>query len=235
MGWFFVTGANRGIGLELVRQIIQQEQNCFAASRDPEASQELKALQAQAGGLLQLVTLDVNSPVQRDAAAEKVRRIAGKLDVLINNAGIFPQGDAGGAMGKLESDPIEEAFRTNCVAPLLLAQAMRPLLMESDRGRIVNITSQMGSIENKTGGGYYAYAISKAAMNMAFRAAANDLKSDGIACVLVHPGWVKTDMGGPSAPTEPHDSARGILSIANGLTMGQSGHFIDFMGHRMPW
>jgi NAD(P)-dependent dehydrogenase (short-subunit alcohol dehydrogenase family) len=150
------------------------------------------------------------------------------VDVLINNAGVK------GKRQPLAELDFEDAIRTidtNALGAVRVTRALLPNLFRGEGKRVAHISSGLGSIADNTTGDAYAYRMSKAALNMASRSMAVDLRGEGIISVVLNPGWVKTDMGGPSAPTEVEESVRRMLGIINGLTLEQSGSFIDYRGH----
>lgn len=219
-----ITGANRGIGLEMAAQLAARGDHVHATCRDPENAVELTRL------AVQVSRLDVTDSGSVKALVERLGQ--NPLDVLINNAGV---GVGGGTLGRLDYGVVEHYFRTNAVAPLRLAEALVPNLRQGKRKLIVNVTSRMGSIGDNTSGGAYAYRASKAALNMFTRSLAVDLESDGITCFVVHPGWVQTAMGGASAPLPLSDSVAGIVRLIENATPATSGRFFDFSGDEVAW
>ncbi len=223
-----ITGANRGIGLELARQSLQRGDSVTALVREPDKATELQALRERHPALT-VLACDVSD----DAS---VRRAAGQVpspvDALINNAGVM------GHYASLEQMDLDDALRTfsiNALGPLRLTRALLPKLKESKVKKVLHITSGMGSIDDNRSGGAYAYRMSKAALNMAARSMAVDLKSHGVLVAVINPGWVKTDMGGPNAPTPVVESATGILKELDGLTADRSGEFLDYAGKHWKW
>ena len=222
MRWI-VTGANRGIGLELAKQLTARGEEVIATARDPQAATELVSL----GG--RVVPLDVRDA---DSVASFVQALGDEpVDVLINNAGV----GGGDALGNVDYDFAQRAFDTNALGTIRVVEAVLPKLKRSAVKKVANISSRMGSIEETTGGSYYAYRMSKAALNMATRCMAIDLKSDGVAVVSMHPGWVQTDMGGPNAEITTEESATAMLETIAGLSADQNGTLIDRDGAVIPW
>lgn len=219
-----ISGANRGIGLEYARQLSARGDRVVATCRRPEEADEL-------GGLdVEVRRLDVDDP---GSIAELVERIGDRpLDILINNAGV---GVSRQDLGDLDYDQIERFFRVNAMGPLRLTEALLPRLREGERKLVVNMTSRMGSIDDNTSGGAYAYRGSKAALNMFNRSLAVDLEPEGIVCVVLHPGWVRTRMGGSSAPTSVEESVSGLIEVIDGLDAKDSGGFYDYTGAEIPW
>ncbi len=224
---FVVTGSNRGIGLEFVRQLVSRGEEVDAGVRAPGAASELKAL-ARPGARLRIHALDVadGASVERFATGLP----AGPVDVLINNAGV-----SGHKSGEpIDPDDILRVFDTNAVGTLRMIRALLPRLREGRGRKVVNLSSQLGSIAEASGG-RYAYRLSKVALNMATKLLAADLGPDGILAVAVHPGWVQSEMGGRAAPVPPEQSVKGLLKLIDGLTPAQSGHFFDFQGRPLAW
>lgn len=221
---YVVTGANRGLGLEFCRQLAGRGEQVIGTARRPGEADELGDLDVQ------VFELDV---ADADSVAEFADAIAGRaVDVLVNNAGIGVD-----STGFEEVDPgdLMAFFEVNTVGALRVSQALLPNLRQAETRKIVNITSRMGSIDDNRSGGAYEYRASKAALNMVTRSMAVDLDDDGFTCVVVHPGWVRTDMGGEQAPTSPRESIAGMLDVIDGLERPNSGEFLDYTGARVPW
>ena len=227
-----VTGANRGIGLEYVRQLLARGDHVVATARHPAQAHELNRLVAEHPGRLHVFPLDVMDPKAEVEIARELPLVLGeeRLHLLINNAGILHSGER---FGHVAAANLEDSFRTNAMGPFLLAQAVAPLL--ADGAKIANMTSQLGSIANTTRFGTPTYCISKAALNMVTRLLAAALADRGIAVVSLHPGWVQTEMGGAQAPVAPADSVAGLLRVIDGLDPAQSGRFLDWQGTPLPW
>lgn len=219
-----VTGANRGIGLEFVRQFAGRGDRVVATCRNPEAATEL------AGLGVDIVQLDVNSAA--DVAALPGLFQARSLDLLVNNAGI---GVRSLPLGELDYDQMALFYATNAIAPLRIVETMLPAMRRGDGRTIVNMTSRMGSIRDNTSGGAYAYRASKAALNAINKSLAIDLGPDGFVSVVLHPGWVQTDMGGESAPVTTEQSVAGLIKVIDGLDRDDNGGFFDFTGEPLPW
>jgi NAD(P)-dependent dehydrogenase (short-subunit alcohol dehydrogenase family) len=211
-----VTGSNRGLGLEFVRQYRAEGWDVIATVR--ESSPELEALGAE------VRTLDMG-----DAEAVSAMRAGRALDLLIANAGTYGPRDAADAAGAGEW---LETFAINTIAPYLLAQAVLPEVRAA-KGKLIAISTRMGSIEDNDSGGFLAYRSSKTALNMAWRTLA--LANPDLVCVPLHPGWVQTRMGGQNAPVTPEQSISGTRRVIDGLTADQSGEFFDFEGRFVPW
>ena len=228
----FITGANRGIGLGLAGQCLQRGYRVFAGCRNPEQAAELHRLQDQHSDRLTVLPLDVTDQSAIENAATTVKEFVDGLDLLVNNAGV---GGGEDPFGQLAEEGLIDTFRVNAVAPILLAQAMLPLLKKGQRPVIASVTSRMGSIADNGSGGYYAYRASKAALNMLHKSLAVDLAQQGIITVVLHPGWVRTDMGGQGGRLSVEESVAGLLQVVDGLTETDSGRFFDWRGKKVPW
>ena len=228
-----VTGANRGLGLEFVRQYAERGARVFAGCRNPDAAGFLSALVARWPASVEVLPLDVT---RRDSIDTAVNRIAldgdGSLDLVINNAGTSPRGEE---FSNLDAASMTAVLEVNGIAPLIVAQRCHRLLVRSERPRIVNISSSMGSLARKEYGRHYSYAASKAALNMLTRAAAHDLEPEGMIVVALHPGWVRTDLGGPRAELTPAGSVTDMLGVIDGLEPSHSSRFLTRDGSEHPW
>jgi len=221
MAQAIVTGANKGIGLALVEVLRQREINVLATCR--KSSPELERTGAE---IVSGIEVTEDSALQKLVAAVGARSI----DLLINNAGIMAWPEP---LDALDAASIKKQFEVNALAPLLITQALRARL---GRGAKVGlITSRMGSIDDNGSGGAYGYRMSKAALNMAGKSLAVDLKPQGVAVAILHPGMVKTELTGSHGQVEPLDSARGLLARLDELTLETSGGFWHANGQRLPW
>lgn len=232
-----ITGANRGIGLEFCRQYAADGWRVLACSRYPEKSDELNKLAARYPELIKIHALDVADHVQIERLAQVLDyESPGNLsiDLLINNAGIYPDSDKKG-FGHTDYAEWIEAFRINTMAPLKMAETFATQIARSEQKTLVTITSKMGSIADNGGGGNYLYRSSKAAVNMVVKSLAIDLKPAGITAVVFHPGWVKTDMGGPNALIPAEQSVSGIRQVISSLTIADTGKFFAYDGQVIPW
>lgn len=215
-----ITGANRGIGLELARQLAERGESVIAVCR--KASPELSQL-----GVEIIEGVDVSS--DEDVAGLADRLDDRRLDWLVNNAGIL----ARESLDDLDFESIERQFRVNAVGPLRVSAALRKNLGRGSR--IFVITSAMGSISDNTSGGYYGYRMSKAAVNMAFKSLSEDLRGDGIAVFMLHPGAVATDMTNHQGDVSPKKAARGLIERMRELDLARSGTFRHARGHDLAW
>ena len=236
-----ITGASRGIGLEFCRQYAVEGWRVLACSRHPEKSDALNKLAAQYPELIELHVLDVADHAQIERLAQVLdyesaeELLAGHpIDLLINNAGIYPDSDKRG-FGHTDYAEWMQAFRINTMAPLKMAETFATQISRSKQKTIVIITSKMGSIADNGGGGNYLYRSSKAAVNMVVKSLAIDLKPSGITAVVFHPGWVKTDMGGPNALISTEQSVSGMRQVISRLTLADSGKFFGYDGQVIPW
>lgn len=228
----FITGANRGIGLALARAYVERGDTVFAACRQPEAASGLPALQERHAERLSVLALEVTDGASIEAAYRATQARAPALDLLINNAAIYPRGER---PGTLDAATLLHAYAVNTVGPLMVAQRFLDLLRAGERPVIANVTSQLGSLARKRSGGDYSYNSSKAALNMLTKALAYDVRPQGIIAIMVHPGWVQTDMGGGGAPLTPEESARGMVSVIDGLTMDDTARYLQWDGRELPW
>ena len=226
MATVLITGANRGIGLELTRQYAAAGWDVIACCRKPKEATALLKVK----GKIELKTLDVTKPASIKKLAADLKGRA--IDVLLNNAGIL--GHRVG-FGKADAKEFLSIIQVNALGPLLMTEAFWGHVKRSKEKKIVAITSGMGSIASGANGGSYAYRSSKAALNMVMANAALDLKEKGLSLAVISPGWVQTDMGGKGAPLKVGDSAAGIIKVIDGLTLESSGSFFNYNGDKLPW
>ncbi|MCB9763605.1 MAG: SDR family oxidoreductase [Alphaproteobacteria bacterium] len=224
-----VTGAGRGLGLEFARQLAARGATVFGTvRRDGEA---LDALGVTA------LRLDVADPASIAAFATDLAARVDRVDLLINNAGInsrgVPEGQRNVRWGALEPEGILRMVQVNAVGPVLVTQALAPLLKPG--ARVLSISSWLGSIQRKTSGGNYGYCASKTTLNMLARAMAFDLAEQGVISVVANPGWVRTDMGGARAALTPDQSVSGLLALVDQLTPAHTGGFYQWDGTEHPW
>lgn len=224
-----ITGANRGLGLEFARQYAKDGWRVLACARNPNKWNELQTLVKGSSGRVTTHALDVTDFAQLERLAKEVQE---PIDVLLSNAGIYARG---ARFGQLDYAEWERSFRVNSLAPIRLAELFVDHVARSQQRKIVNITSLMGSIGDNESGGSYAYRTSKAALNMGTMCLARDLKDKGITAVVLHPGWVKTDMGGEQAPIEPPESVAGMRKVIAKIGPAESGKFYDYEGDELPW
>lgn len=230
-----ITGTNRGIGLEMVRQYAQRaDTHVFAACRRPDDAADLNALAVQYPDSVTIIPLETTDQNSINAAAEKVAALVDGLELLINNAAVNPPRPKQ-LFGEMTAEMMLSTLHVNAVAPLMVAQAFAPLLKAGTQAKIVNISSGLGSLTRKTTGGLYGYGPSKAALNMVTRGLAADLKPFGITTISLHPGWVQTDMGSPEADLTPAQSVEAILKVVDGLAEKDNGTYLRWDGEALPW
>ncbi len=231
MDTILITGAGRGIGLEMARQYALDGWRVMAACRRPEAADSLGRLSREAGGRVSVHRLEVTDGGQIAALA---RELAGRpIDLLVNNAGVY--GSRDDSFGKVDDATWIEVLRVNTIAPLRMAEAFVEHVAGSRRKVIATVSSRMGSLDDNRSGGFYAYRTAKAAANMVTKNLSVDLRDRGIACVVLHPGWVRTDMGGPGAPLGVEESVRGLKLVLDRVGPEDSGKFLGHDGAEVPW
>ena len=222
-----ITGASRGIGLELTKQFLELNYRVISTYR-VKPSLALDTLSSNKN--LTLVELEVTN---EDSITNLSLTLSGiTIDILINNAGVI--GPEQQVMAEIKQQDWLNTFAINSIAPLMVSHAILPLMQDSIQPRIITISSLMGSISSDSVG-MYAYRSSKAAVNKVMKILSVELKDQGVAVCLIHPGWVQTDMGGQQADISVKDSAAGILKLACSLTMQQTGHFLSWQGHKIDW
>jgi len=218
-----VTGANRGIGLEICRQLGEQGFSLVCVCRQPSAELQALGQRIESG-------VDVSD---LESLRELGERLAGtQIDLLINNAGVL-ENQRLGEIGATEVDSMRRQFETNSLGPVLVTQALLENLRPGSKVAIV--TSRMGSMKDNSSGGHYGYRMSKAAVNAAGVSLAQDLKGRGISVVLLHPGYVQTDMTRHQGTVDPADAAAGLLQRIDELTLESTGQFLHANGEALPW
>lgn len=227
MSSLFVTGANRGLGLELARQYAGAGWRVHATCRDPDAAPALKAL----AGDVRVHRLEVTAA---DEVAALARALAGEpIDLLVNNAGTATQ--RGTSLGDIDYAEWERQMRINAMAPLRVAEALAANVAASQRRVMMFMSSRAGSIADNLAGGRYLYRSSKAALNAVVRSLAIDLIPKRVIVVAVHPGWAKTDMGGPAAPLETAAAVAALRTLVDRLEPHHSGRFLNYDGQELRW
>lgn len=222
-----ITGASRGIGLELVKQFLKSGYKVIGTHRG-QHSEELKSLKSS--GNLDIYELEVTDDLSITKLADNLKGTT--IDILINNAGIL--GPESQALESVDAEGWMKTFMVNSIAPLMVSRALLPNLKLSSNPRIITVSSMMGSTES-AGSGMYAYRSSKAAVNNVMKVLSNELADYGIVVCPIHPGWVKTDMGGPNAKITTTGSSRGIIKLAEGLTIKDSGKFYTWDSQQLDW
>jgi NAD(P)-dependent dehydrogenase (short-subunit alcohol dehydrogenase family) len=243
----FITGANRGIGLELVRQFLRAEsspKHIFATYRT--ISDELNKI-GEENKNVHLIKMDVTDIPSYPAIVKQVDAVVGEagLNLLINNAGLLPEPRD---LASVTPDFMRQAFEVNCVAPLFFTKEMFPLIersvkgsqekgMSCSRGGVVHISSNLASLARveETNGSAHAYRVSKAALNMSMKSMAQDMKDTGVLIVAVHPGWVQTDMGGPNGQITTEECCKSLLTTFDAVSDKNHGGFIDYENQPIPW
>ena len=224
MPTWIVTGANRGIGLAFARSLAGRGETVIGTARKAAGAAELRRTGAR------IETLDVSSD---PSVADLARRLEGTpIDVLVHNAAV---GEAGPAIGDLDPGTVLRALDVNAVGPVRVTRALLPNLRMGHTRKVVALTSGLGSLAQNTDGGWYAYRMSKAALNMFALTLAEELGPERFACVVICPGWVKTTMGGPDAPITPEESVAAMLKVIDSLKPSDTGRFLDRFGRDLPW
>ena len=222
-----ITGSNRGLGLEFARQYAAAGWKVLATCREPQNATELNTVEGDIQGL----PLDVSDFL----AIDTVSRIlsAEKIDLLLNNAGL--NGSPAIAFGETDYEDWSEVFRVNTQAPLKMAECFVEQVANSDKKLIVSLSSRLGSISENDEGEQYSYRSSKAALNAVNKSMSVDLAGRGITTAVLHPGWARTDMGGPNAAVDPVDSVSGMRAVIDNLTSADSGRNFSYDGSSIDW
>lgn len=226
-----ITGGNRGLGLEFAKQYAADGWRIYAACRDPSNASDLLRLAETREGLVEVLALDVTELASTRAAASKLGERP--VDLLLNSAGIG--GPPRQTVGNVDYVSWAKVLDVNTMGPMRVTEAFADNMARSDRKLVVTITSGMGSLADNTSGGSIAYRSSKAAVNMVMRSLAVDLAPRGISCVLVNPGWVRTDMGGAEATLAPAESVAAMRRLIETLGPAQSGKFFHYDGREYAW
>ena len=227
MATVLITGAGRGLGLEFCKQYADEGWQVLACCRNPETAGKLADIPQ-----VRVFPLDVSDFAQIDNLAALLQDTA--IDVLINNAGIYGDNPRRG-FGQLDYAAWMQTLTVNTQAPVKMAEAFLPHLKRGDKKLLVSISSQMGSIADNGSGGSILYRTSKAALNAAMKSIAIDLEDQGIGVLVLHPGWVKTDMGGANALIDAQESVAGMRQVIARFALAQSGSFLKYDGSTLPW
>tara|TARA_E500000318_G_scaffold14854_1_gene14556 strand:- start:125687 stop:126370 length:684 start_codon:yes stop_codon:yes gene_type:complete len=227
MTTILITGANRGLGLGMARHAAARGYEVIGTARNPDDANELREVATR------IEQLETDSPESIAGLAERLK--GHPIDILVNNAGIFPH--ECDDINDLDLSSLERAIRVNTFGPLLTTRAFIDHLAKSERKLNVSITSNLGSIHDASKGemGYLGYRVSKAALNMGNSVVAHQLKQKGITSVVIHPGWVQTDMGGSAAPLKPDESTGSIVETIENLSHEDNGRFLDYRGEELRW
>jgi NAD(P)-dependent dehydrogenase (short-subunit alcohol dehydrogenase family) len=223
-----ITGANRGLGLEFVRQYSQLGWSVLACCRNLSNSNELEILQKKFSSI-EIFQLDVGNLNEIKDLSNTLKDRT--IDILLNNAGIYRSG----ALGSIDTEEWIESFKINTIAPYVVIKSFLNNVMRSNQKKIVSITSKMGSIDDNTSGGSYIYRTSKTALNSMMRSMTHDLENTGISTLILHPGWVKTDMGGSNAWINSTESVTGMIQQIEKLSQKNSGEYVDYSGKTIKW
>ena len=224
-----ITGASRGLGLEFARQYAADGWRVYACCRTPAKATDLNKLADASGGKVSVHALDVDDSASVGAAAKDLDGV--KIDVLINNAGVYPVRDKG--LGDIDYAKWMDALQTNVLGPMRVAEAFVGQL--AGQKKLITISSRMGSIGENAAPDGIVYRSSKAAVNMAMKGVANGLKDQGVCVAVFHPGWVKTDMGGPNAALEITDSVKQMRAAIDKLSAADNGSFVNYDGSKIAW
>lgn len=222
-----ITGANRGLGLEFAKQYAADGWKVIATCRRPEAAEDLNALE----GDIQVHPLDVTDFARVQALGKTLSGEA--IDLLVNNAGIY--GPRVVPHDSVDYAAWAEVLRANTMAPLKMCAVFEPHVAKSKLRRIVAVSSMMGSMTDNTSGGAYIYRSSKAALNAVMKSLAVDLREKGISVAVLHPGWVRTDMGGPGGKIEAFESVAGMRQVIDAMTIENTGRFMNYDETEAPW
>jgi NAD(P)-dependent dehydrogenase (short-subunit alcohol dehydrogenase family) len=232
MNRVLITGANRGVGLELAKQCAANGKRVFAGCRAPKRATQLEEITATHPGKVTILPLDVTDEQSIDKCVALVNAEVGALDLIYNNAAIH-MGDE--SLSEVKADILLQTIHVNAVGAVLVAQKFLSLLQKGTNPKLVNVSSEAGSISQMDQFRGYGYYGSKATMNMYTRSLAWDPETEGIIVISMHPGWVRTDMGGPDAHLSTTESAAGIIKVTEGLSSADNGKFYTWEGVEYPW
>lgn len=230
MATVLITGTNRGIGLEFVKQFLAREDTVLATCRDMGSATELRQLKNDTRKL-HIFELDVSS---QKSMEDLTLQLAGHaIDIFINNAGVYGPRDS--TFGKVSANEWAKVLQVNAKAPMILTQLLIDNLRDGSDKKLIYITSKMGSIDDNKGGGSYVYRSSKAALNAVVKSISVDLRDSGFSVTVLHPGWVQTDMGGPNALIDVTTSVSKMIDVIDNLNFHNSGSFFNYDGGIIPW
>ena len=230
MATVLITGTNRGIGLEFVKQFLAREDTVLATCRDMGSATELRQLKNDTRKL-HIFELDVSS---QKSMEDLTLQLAGHaIDIFINNAGVYGPTDS--TFGKVSANEWAKVLQVNAKAPMILTQLLIDNLRDGSDKKLIYITSKMGSIDDNKGGGSYVYRSSKAALNAVVKSISVDLRDSGFSVAVLHPGWVQTDMGGPNALIDVTTSVSKMIDVIDNLNFHNSGSFFNYDGGIIPW
>ena len=226
-----ITGANRGLGLELVKKYLENKEKVFCTTRNISKSKELKLLKEKHTNSLEICELDL---LDKKSPNILSNFLANKpIDLFINNAGVI--GESAQHFKSISLNPWIEVLKVNLIAPLLITQSIIKNIEKSSEKRIYILSSKVGSIEDNKSGGMYVYRSSKTALNQIVKSLSIDLKPLGISVISLHPGWVRTEMGGPNALISVEESVNGMFGVISNTNISNSGQFLNYDGTEIPW
>ena len=228
MSTVLITGSNRGLGYEFVKQYSENGFNVLACCRNKNNAKELEELSITSNKI-KVYELDVGNVKAIKSLSQQLQNE--KIDVLINNAGIYRSS----TVGNINYDEWVESFKINTIAPYQIIENFLNQIINSDLKKIVSVTSKMGSIDDNTSGGSYIYRSSKTALNSMMKCLTHDLKNQGVATLTLHPGWVRTDMGGPGGWIDSFESVQGMIKQIDKLKIEDSGNYLDYAGKPINW
>ena len=225
-----ITGANRGLGLGFVKKYLEKNANVLCTTRDISGSKELLKCKKRYPNNIEIFELDL---LKENGAKTLANQLNGMpIDILINNAGV---GSSNQHFEAVSSKPWLEVLKVNLIAPLIITQSLFENVKKSSAKKIYFLSSQLGSIGDNTSGGMYIYRSSKTGLNQVVKSLSVDLKPKGITVVSLHPGWVKTDMGGPNAPVSIDKSIEGMIKVIERTDINDTGRFLNYDGTELPW
>lgn len=227
-----VTGANRGLGLAFTRELLTRGARVLACCRDPQRAAELNALLETHEQDLIVHALDVTDADAIAALPQATAQHLQRVDLLVNNAGTLVSGER---FGNVQAESLARSFAVNASAPLLITQALNALLLRGHKPRVLCVSTQLASIAQASSFRTLSYAMSKAALNMAVKRLAAELSPRGIVVMALHPGWVKTGMGGAGATLDPATSAKAMLGLIEHAGVDDGGKFLAYDGAELPW
>ena len=226
-----ITGSNRGLGLQMVKQSVKNGWRVYACCRDPGAADELVKVASLTPGQVSVHVLDIADTAQIQALAYELRNTA--IDWLINNAGVY--GSMDHQFGNTDEIDWLNTFKINTIGPMKMMESFIPNLELGQEKKIATLSSKMGSMDDNGSGGSYIYRSSKAALNAVIKSSSLDLKDKGIVSLALHPGWVRTDMGGPNGEIDAPESIEKMFATIEAATLNESGSFYDIDRTIIPW
>lgn len=225
-----ITGANRGLGLGFVKSFLAKNVNVICTTRNIPGSKELLECKKKHPKNIEILELDLLGENSENTLSDLLSDKP--IDIFINNAGV---GNSNQRFGVVSSQPWVEVLKVNLIAPLTVTQSIIENIKKGSDKKIYFLSSQLGSIQDNTSGGMYIYRSSKTALNQVVKSLSVDLKPMGITVISLHPGWVKTDMGGPNAPVSIDESIKGMMKVIDTTDIRNTGTFLNFDGQGLPW